>query len=162
MALITLAARGAETPSDAVLAALHAVHPGLGLLHHPLDRDRWSVTLRWRENDPRFALVRTGELGDAPWDVIGDLPHGLRLDEVPGYVARHLARCDREDARNAALAAQQQRAAQTDAHLAKPFEAVEEVVRHVGAAAMVTGDATRRTARSTGYGKGTKSAKPAP
>jgi hypothetical protein len=142
--------RGAVVPPPELLRRLDAECPGVSLKHYPGESRAWGVLLRWREDDPRHALIRTGELGNHPFDQIGWLPTHVSLDEAVGYIQRHLTTSSREDARRMADAMSAANAKRQDEALSAPFDQALEIVQHVGAAAMVTGDASRKKARSRG------------
>jgi hypothetical protein len=51
----------------------------------------WHVCLKWPEGDPRYARIQSGEIApEHACDLVATIPAALRLDEVPGYVARHM------------------------------------------------------------------------
>jgi hypothetical protein len=91
---------GRLEPSPLLLAELRALDPRLGL-RHLAGIDRFVVTQAWHANDPRRALLRSGEPdgvthapaeGEGPndTDVLLVLPLQLPLGEVIGYVTTKL------------------------------------------------------------------------
>lgn len=142
--------RGAILPPPALVRRLQDEYPGISLKNYPNERRAWGVMLRWRDDDPRHALIRSGELGNFPFDQIGWLPTTVGLDEAFGYIGRHLTASSREDARTLGDAMSAANAKRQDEALSAPFAEALEIVQHVGAVAMVTGDESRRKARSRG------------
>lgn len=127
-AIIGISERGTVEPAPAVLRRLHDLSPDLGLRHLHDGFGAWAVTLRWREDDPRRAMIRAQEIADDPHDIIGYAPYGTTADEVPGFVERHLRESGREDARalagRLAAANQRQQASALDA----AFAPAEDVI----------------------------------
>jgi hypothetical protein len=97
--IIGLTERGEVVPPPAVVRRLHDLSPDLGLRHLHESFGAWAITLRWREDDPRRAMIRAQEIADDPHDIIGYAPYGCAADEVPAFVERQLRESGREDAR---------------------------------------------------------------
>lgn len=103
----------------------------------------FQVMCRWLPDDPRHAMIQRGEIGDSPWELIGQIPPTVGPEEVRGWIEARLrlmapSRADlaRElDAADARLAAQ---------HAAVQAAALEQVAE--GLEAMTTQRTRRRRA----------------
>lgn len=94
--------RAPDPPAD-ILARLHQIDPKLGLLWSPKTRDNvtgeivllphWMLTMGWRDDDPRWAMVRRGDMapGDA-FDRIGDLPPDCAVEDAYGWFVANVKR----------------------------------------------------------------------
>jgi len=53
----------------------------------------WQLCLKWGQNDPRRERVKRGEYPEeAACDLLCVIPADCPLDQVPGYIAKHLNR----------------------------------------------------------------------
>lgn len=74
-------------PSD-LLAEIERRVAGAGLLY---TKAAWAITLKWRESDPRWRFIQSGEMQPAgAFDVVGYLPITCSLDEAPALIEREL------------------------------------------------------------------------
>lgn len=90
-------AGGVPLPPSHIVAALQAWEPALGLTYHAV---QWAFTWTWKENDPRRARVRSGELPEhEARDIIGYIPIDCSLEDVPSYAVQCLRQYPRDEVR---------------------------------------------------------------
>lgn len=54
---------------------------------------QWYVVLKWPDNDPRWRMVKYGQIDpENAFDLLGAIPVDCPLEQVPGYLARQLKR----------------------------------------------------------------------
>jgi hypothetical protein len=86
----------------------------------------WRAIWRWREDDPRRQWIREGKYGEQDaYDVIGDAPPYLSIDDALGYFERSLRQYPREEVRKHADAIQRYN------EVAVPQQQVAEVMNAV-------------------------------
>lgn len=81
-------------PSDEIVTRLKQIDPNLNLkfVEMPTTEDFrdahrwWALVLDWEQNDPRRAMIARGDLGNAPYDILGYLPLDCSPAESFGYV----------------------------------------------------------------------------
>lgn len=88
-------AGGSPTPPTRLIERLRDISDGLTVRWHPMLR-RFAVMHAWAPNDPRRALVQSGELGDDAYDVVCYLPEGQDPETVGDYIVEQIHRCDLE------------------------------------------------------------------
>lgn len=89
MALI-LTDRGDPSPPSDIVRRLQQVHESLGLrwCGHA-----WGLTYRWRADDPRRAMMQSGELSpEHDHDILVYLPTDCSAEEAFGYMERAVTR----------------------------------------------------------------------
>ena len=84
---------GEPVPPQSVVKRLAAVDPRLSIKWVPSAAARggayWGVIERWREDDPRWARVRSHELPEtSAFDLRAMLPIDCSVDEADSFVAR--------------------------------------------------------------------------
>lgn len=53
----------------------------------------WNVALGWPENDPRWRMVQVGQVDpEMAFDLLTQIPPDCPIEQIPGYLARHLTR----------------------------------------------------------------------
>lgn len=88
-------AEGIPQSSPELQERLGRIHPNLRLKF--LD-GTWAIQWMWREDDPRWARVRSFEIGpESAYDIVGYLPIDCSLDQAPGYIERSLKEYPREE-----------------------------------------------------------------
>lgn len=127
---ILLNDRGEPEPSPFVMDRLKAVHKSLGLKHTPHVGPQWAITFQWQPEDPRFAMVQSGELNpNRTYDIIGYLPMDCPLDDAPGHIARVFRQSRREEVQRMADAVEAHNASAPVA--AQVEQAIAEVLDQV-------------------------------
>lgn len=125
-----------EAPPEAV-RRLKQIDPNLNLkfVEFPSpddDRDGprwWALALDWEEHDPRRAMIARGELGNAPFDILGYLPLDCGAHEAYGYVENCLlAHKTRPDVGAMVARLGQWNANQSDVNLAPTLELAQELI----------------------------------
>lgn len=90
----------------------------------------WGLMRAWRDDDPRRALIRSGEVGNDPYDCVLFLPTDCPAEQVTGYLANHIKWLPEGAARNelAALcdALVVENEQQIDRNIAKATEGTDE------------------------------------
>lgn len=162
-----LTASGAPVAPPAILRALAAIDPRLALRYLPptfaqtgtaRTRGTWAFVLRWREDDPRRALIRRGELAaDSDFEYLGEIPLDCAVDEAEAYFVRYVGRYREGD-----VARLRERLAAWNAHQAEAnAEAARDVaadaldrVKHIPEVAAALGGGTVITSSTAGQRTG--------
>lgn len=91
-------ARGEPTAPDDIVRRLRQIDERLGIrwvsasviLGIP---GHWAITLRWREGDPRYAMIQRGDMRPgSDHDMIGDLAPDCSVEEIPGWFVANVKR----------------------------------------------------------------------
>lgn len=85
--------RSALKRVDERLDLLHMKPPiGAGGIIQP-NLGTWAFVMRWREDDPRRAMIRRGEMApDADFDYLGEIPVDCPIDQAYSYFVAHVNR----------------------------------------------------------------------